>query len=82
MGTKSWVVTDEFWSQVGPLIQVKPERATDIPFIRKPGEGRKPKPERVVFEAIVFVLRTGCLSGRCYLLHHTGHNSQALQHMS
>ena len=29
-------------------------------FVRKPGGGRKPKPARVVFEAIVFVLRTGC----------------------
>lgn len=60
MGAKSWEVTDEFWSRVEPLIPARPGRATDKPFIRKPGAGRKPKPARVVFEAIVFVLRTGC----------------------
>lgn len=29
-------------------------------YVRKLGSGRKAKPDRVVFEAIVFVLRTGC----------------------
>ena len=29
-------------------------------FARKPGGGRKPKDPRLVFEAIVYVLRTGC----------------------
>lgn len=29
-------------------------------YLRKPGAGRPPKPARQVFEAIVYVLRTGC----------------------
>ena len=29
-------------------------------FQRKPGGGRKPKAARTVFEAVVYVLRTGC----------------------
>lgn len=55
----SWEVTDEFWKRVEPLL---PERARDPEreYTRKPGAGRKPKPARLVFEAIVYVLRTGC----------------------
>ena len=55
----SWVVTDEFWQRVEPLV---PQRAL-VPgkrYVRKPGAGRPSKPARQVFEAIVFVLRTGC----------------------
>lgn len=55
----SWAVTDEFWGRVEPLLPEKardPERA----YARKPGAGRKPKSSRLVFEAIVYVLRTGC----------------------
>jgi transposase len=29
-------------------------------YARKPGAGRKPKDSRLVFETIVYVLRTGC----------------------
>ncbi|CAG4885174.1 transposase [Georgfuchsia toluolica] len=36
------------------------ERASDKEYVRKPGGGRKPKPARTVFEAILYVLRTGC----------------------
>ena len=55
----SWLVTDEFWQRVEPLI---PQRALvpDKQYVRKPGAGRPAKPARQVFEAIVFVLRTGC----------------------
>ena len=55
----SWVVTDEFWERVEPLI---PERARvkGKEYLRKPGAGRPPKPARQVFEAIMYVLRTGC----------------------
>jgi transposase len=60
MKAKSWEVTDEFWSRVEPLIPARPERPVNQHYLRKPGGGRKPKPARVVFEAIVFVLRTGC----------------------
>lgn len=47
----SWVVTDEFWQRVEPLI---PQRAL-VPgkqYIRRPGAGRPAKPARQVFEAI------------------------------
>ena len=60
MGAKSWEVTDAFWSRVEPLVPARRERDPEKTFVRKPGGGRKPKPARVVFEAIVFVLRTGC----------------------
>jgi transposase len=56
---QSWVVTDEFWSRAEPLIpqrMVPPEKV----YLRKPGAGRPPKPARLVFAAIVYVLRTGC----------------------
>lgn len=55
----SWVVTDEFWNRVEPLIPVV-TRAARKTYQRKPGAGRPPKPARQVFEAIVYVLRTGC----------------------
>lgn len=60
MGVKSWEVTDAFWSCVEPLIPARLGRDPDKTYVRKPGAGRKPKPARVVFEAIVSVLRTGC----------------------
>ena len=56
---QSWVVTDEFWQRVEPLIP-QPVRSPDKQYSRKPGAGRPPKPARLVFEAIVYVLRTGC----------------------
>jgi transposase len=56
---ESWVVTDEFWARVEPLIPVR-ERLAGQQYVRKAGAGRKPKPARLVFEAIVYVLRTGC----------------------
>lgn len=59
MKAKSWEVTDEFWKRVEPLIPERPGRPADKRYLRQPGGGRKPKPARVVFEAIVFVLRTG-----------------------
>jgi transposase len=56
---ESWVVTDAFWQRVEPLL---PKRKMDNSKVyqRKPGAGRPPKPAREVFEAIVYVLRTGC----------------------
>lgn len=42
------------------LIPARRERDPEKTFVRKHGGERKPKPARVVFEAIVFVLRTGC----------------------
>ncbi len=56
---ESWVVTDEFWQRVEPLIPAR-QRPADKEYVRKPGAGRPPKPARQVFEAILYVLRTGC----------------------
>lgn len=55
----SWVVTDEFWRIVEPLVP-QPVRDPNKTYARSAGAGRPPKPARLVFEAIVFVLRTGC----------------------
>jgi len=56
---KSWEVTEEFWKRVEPLMPIR-QRLSDQTYTRKSGGGRKPKAPRLVFEAIVFVLRTGC----------------------
>ena len=38
-----------------------PERRRELEdSVRKPGSGRKPKEARLVFEGIVYVLRSGC----------------------
>jgi transposase len=52
-------VTDDFWQRVERLIPVRDRSATQA-YARKPGAGRPPKPARLVFEAVVHVLRTGC----------------------
>ena len=52
-------VSDAFWQQVAPLLPL-PQRETDHDYLRKPGAGRKPKASRLVFEAILYVLRNGC----------------------
>jgi len=56
---KSWTISDELWGKIEPLVPARPERPQGRQFHRKPGGGRKPLPDRQVFEAIVFVLRTG-----------------------
>ena len=56
---KSWQVTDDFWQRAEALIPVR-QRAGDKTYVRKAGGGRKPKDARLVFEGIVYVLRTGC----------------------
>ena len=57
---ESWVVSDAFWGRVEPLVPQRTPRSARRKFVRKPGGGRKPKDARMVFEAIVYVLRTGC----------------------
>jgi transposase len=57
---EAWEVSDEFWRRVEPLIPRQVVRQEQRAYVRKPGGGRKPKPPRLVFEAIVYVLRTGC----------------------
>ena len=56
---KSWEVTDAFWKRVEALIPVR-VRPSGQAYTRRVGAGRKPKDPRLVFEAIVYVLRTGC----------------------
>lgn len=56
---RSWQVSDSFWERVKPFIPV-PTRDPAKTYRRKPGGGRKPMDSRNVFEAIVYVLRTGC----------------------
>lgn len=56
---ESWVVTDAFWQRVEPLVPQRVAPADKV-YQRRPGAGRPPKPARQVFEAIVYVLRTGC----------------------
>jgi len=56
---ESWVVSDDFWARVAPLVPVRAPSPTKE-YVRRPGAGRPPKPARQVFEAVVYVLRTGC----------------------
>jgi transposase len=56
---RSWQVSDSFWDRVKPYIPV-PKRDPNLKYKRKSGGGRKPMDSRKVFEAIVYVLRTGC----------------------
>ena len=56
----SWIVSDALWARVEPLIPPRAPRPSRGKYVRKPGGGRKPKAARLVFEAIVYVLRTGC----------------------
>ena len=56
----SWEVSDEFWSRVEPLLPPTPGRDKAQQYARAAGAGRKRKDARLVFEAIVYVLRTGC----------------------
>src|SRR3989304_4641428 len=56
---KSWTVSDELWERVEALIP-KRKRERRRKYKRRPGGGRKPMDKRKVFEAIVYVLRTGC----------------------
>lgn len=56
---KSWEVSDAFWKKVSPLI-LAPECDPNKTYRRKAGGGKKPMEHRQVFEAILYVLRTGC----------------------
>ncbi|MCX7741847.1 MAG: IS5 family transposase [Tepidimonas sp.] len=52
-------MTDQYWQRVEPLIPQR-QRVPGKQYRRRPGAGRPAKPARLVFEAIVHVLRTGC----------------------
>lgn len=56
---KSWTVSESLWEKIAPLLPNR-QRPQGIEYRRKPGAGRKPKDARLVFSAIVYVLRTGC----------------------
>jgi len=56
---QSWEVSDAFWEKVEPLVPVR-RRDMTVAYKRKPGGGRKPMPAQRIFEAILYVLRTGC----------------------
>ena len=56
---ESWEVTEAFWQRVEPLIPARVATRRKK-YVRQPGAGRPPKPARQVFEAVVYVLRTGC----------------------
>ncbi len=58
MACKSWEVSDAFWAKVEPLIPT-PKRDKSRQYERRRGAGRKPMNYRKVFEAIIYVLRTG-----------------------
>ena len=58
---ESWAVSDEFWARVEPLIPARVVTFKDESLRkRRAGAGRPAKPARQVFEAVMFVLRTGC----------------------
>ena len=50
---QKWLISDELWEKIEPLL---PKRVNPHPR----GGGRKPRPDREVMNAILFVLRTGC----------------------
>lgn len=54
----SWKISDEFWERVEPLIPQK-RREPGREYQRPEGAGRKPMDKRRVFEAILYVLKTG-----------------------
>ena len=56
--TKAWEVSDAFWEKASALIP-QPQRESDRAYVRKPGAGRPAMDPRTVFEAIIYVLRTG-----------------------
>lgn len=57
---RAWVISDEFWALVEPLVP-KRQRDPNKTYKRKEGGGRKPACGRKVFEAIVYVLRNGLI---------------------
>ena len=56
---KSWTVSDDLWERIEPLVPPPQTRDAKRTYKRKAGAGRKPMPARQVFEAIIYILRTG-----------------------
>jgi transposase len=57
---QSWQVSEELWARVEPLLPKRPLSWRLWGKKRKPGGGRPPVPNRLVFEGIIYILRTGC----------------------
>jgi transposase len=55
---KTWEISDAFWKLAEPLLP-QTKRDPQKEYKNKPGAGRPPADRRMVFSAIVFVLRTG-----------------------
>ena len=70
MSNNKYSLSDELWEQIQAYI---PARENSHPR----GGGRKPKDDRAVFEAILFVLRFGC---RWNALNATGLGSSSTVH--
>ena len=51
--TNRWQISDKLWAKIEPLL---PKRENPHPR----GGGRKPRDDRQVMNAVLFVLRTGC----------------------
>jgi putative transposase len=52
-------ISDELWNIIEPLIPTK-QRVEEYDYARKVGGGRKPICYRLVFCAILYLLKTGC----------------------
>ncbi len=52
-------ISNEFWGIIHPLIP-QPKRDSEIKFKRTIGGGRKPSNYKLIFEGILYVLKTGC----------------------
>jgi transposase len=50
---------DDSWKRVEPLMPLR-QCLQDHAYTRKAGGGRNPKAPRLVFEDVVYELRTGC----------------------
>ena len=78
--TKTWEISDAFWTLVEPLIPASP-RSPDKVYKRRPGAGRKPKySNRTYFAAMVYVLRTGIIWNALPREKFEGLGSSALHH--
>ena len=57
---KTWEISDAFWEIAAPLVPQK-QRDSNKVYKRKTGAGRPPTDPRLVFSAIVYVLRNGII---------------------
>ena len=78
--TRTWEISDDFWTLVEPLIPTS-LRTSDKTYKRRPGAGRKPKySNRTYFAAMVYILRTGTIWNALPREKFGGLGSSALHH--